>query len=341
MHADFCDFCGRDSLKFVYQPEGSTRGLKVFLCGHCGLVQSTPRIDRTEKRHDAAVSGGADWGNVRYGKGFRTQVAMDALARHADLGAGLSLLDVGSNRGRFTAAFLEAAPNAQITAVEPDERYADSCAGLSRTRLIQSRIEDAKLADASFDVVHSCHTIEHLAGPFGSLKDHARVLKPGGLLVLDAPNIALIGGNDILEEWFIDKHLYHFSDVTLGRMIEAAGFTIIEQPDPKDRINLIFVARKSGTPAAEIAADDPLAAPAVTEAVVDETQLTAEDRARLSLKTGRTEMMPVVKTNQLPGDRMSDAEMLAEVDTSRRSMIIGGVVVTAIAIAAALVYFLR
>ena len=52
-------------------------------------------------------------------------------------------------------------------------------------------------------------------------------------------------------------------------------------------------------------------------------------------------MMPVVKTNQLPGDRMSDAEMLAEVDTSRRSMIIGGVVVTAIAIAAALVYFLR
>ncbi len=37
------------------------------------------------------------------------------------------------------------------------------------------------------------------------------MLKHGGLLVLDAPNIALIGGDDILEEWFIDKHLYHFS----------------------------------------------------------------------------------------------------------------------------------
>ena len=53
------------------------------------------------------------------------------------------------------------------------------------------------------------------------------MLKQGGLLVLDAPNIALIGGDDILEEWFIDKHLYHFSKRTLARMIEAAGFTIV------------------------------------------------------------------------------------------------------------------
>ena len=255
MHADLCDFCGRDSLKFIYQPDGSTRGLKVYLCGHCGLAQSTPRIDRTEKRHGAAVSGGADWGNVRYGKGFRTQVAMDALARHADLEKGASLLDVGSNRGRFVAAFLEAAPHAHITAVEPDERYADSCAGLVRTQLIQSRIEDAKLADASFNILHSCHTLEHLASPAATLADHWRVLKTGGLLVLDVPNLALLGGEDVLEEWFIDKHLYHFSDVTLGRMIEAAGFTIIEHPDPKDRINLLFVARKNGTSATGIAAD--------------------------------------------------------------------------------------
>src|SRR5665213_2306093 len=130
MHPDlpFCDFCGRDSLQFAYQPEGSTRGLKVTLCRHCGLVQSAPRIDRTEKRHGAAVSGGADWGNVRYGKGFRTQAAMDALARHVAFDGAIALLDVGSNRGRFADAFLGAAPHGEVTAIEPDERYADSCA---------------------------------------------------------------------------------------------------------------------------------------------------------------------------------------------------------------------
>jgi len=249
-----CDFC-RGQLAPRYRPEGSTRGLTVHVCQHCGLVQSTPRVARTKERHGASVSGGADWGNVRYGKGFRTAQAMDALRRHADLGESLALLDVGSNRGSFARAFLDAAPNAALTALEPDERFAQTAADLPRTRLIQARIEDMAFADASFDIVHSCHTIEHLAEPFTALRDHARILKHGGLLVIDAPNIALIGGEDIVEEWFIDKHLFHFSARSLSRMITAAGFSILEQADPGDPINLLFVARKNGRVSAPIAAD--------------------------------------------------------------------------------------
>jgi len=261
--AALCDFCGQDAaLHFAYQAEPSPRDLKVHVCGHCGLVQSLPRIDRTSTRHGAAVSSGADWGNVRYGKGFRTQAALEALARHVKLDGGLALLDVGSNRGSFAKAFLDAAPRANITAVEPDERYADSCANLPRTKLVWARTEETEFPDASFDIVHSCHTIEHLAAPFAALKDHARVLKQGGLLVLDAPNIALIGGDDIVEEWFIDKHLFHFSKGTLARMIEAAGLTIIARPDPADLTNLLFVARKTRTPVAQIAPDPAEAAQA-------------------------------------------------------------------------------
>lgn len=250
-----CDFCRHAALSFAYAPSGSTRGLKVHVCRHCGLVQSTPRIARTKDRHAAAVSGGADWGNVRYGKGFRTRQALEAVARHSDLAAPLALLDVGSNRGSFARAFLEAAPAARLTAVEPDERFADTCADLPRTELVRARTEATAFADGRFDIVHSCHTIEHLAEPFAALKDHARVLKAGGLLVIDAPNIALIGGEDIAEEWFIDKHLFHFSARTLSRMIEAAGFELIEQNDPADLVNLLFVARKAGAANAAVAAD--------------------------------------------------------------------------------------
>lgn len=262
--SSFCDFCHHEALAFAYMPDGSRRGLKVHVCGHCGLVQSTPRIARTGDRHGAAVSGGADWGNVRYGKGFRTDAAMTALARHADLSQGLALLDVGSNRGSFARAFLAAAPAARLTAVEPDERFADSCADLPRTELVRARIEDTHFPDAGFDIVHSCHTIEHLGAPFAALKDHARVLKPGGLLVIDAPNIALIGGEDIVEEWFIDKHLFHFSARTLARMTQAAGFEIIAQNDPADMINLLFIARKKGESADAVTADPAEAAQAMT-----------------------------------------------------------------------------
>ena len=250
-----CDQCGETDLDFAYAPERSTRGLKVHLCRYCGLMQSLPRIDRTGTRQAMAVSSGADWGNVRYGKGFRTGQTLDAIASFIAFDAPLAVLDVGSNRGSFAKAFLYKAPNAKLVAVEPAERYADSSAQLPRTFLIQSRIEDIHLEDAAFDIVHSCHTIEHLAHPFAALKDHARVLKDGGLLVIDAPNIALIGGDDIVEEWFIDKHLYHFSHVTLSRMIEAAGFTIIAHPDPGDAINLLYVARKTGAAKTEFAAN--------------------------------------------------------------------------------------
>src|SRR5689334_7150962 len=98
MSDQLCELCRRAELSLAYEPHGSKRGLKVYLCEHCGLVQSLPRIDRAP-RAPAAVSSGADWGNIRYGKGFRTQAALATLRRHLDLSADLSILDVGSNRG--------------------------------------------------------------------------------------------------------------------------------------------------------------------------------------------------------------------------------------------------
>src|SRR5580658_426237 len=110
---ELCELCRHDMLEAIYEPERSTRGLKVYLCRHCGLLQSLPRIDRAT-RAPAAVSGGADWGNVRYGKGFRTKIALDVIAQHTNIGKYIALLDVGSNRGSFAKAFLAAAPNAHI-----------------------------------------------------------------------------------------------------------------------------------------------------------------------------------------------------------------------------------
>ncbi len=153
-------------------------------------------------------------------------------------------------------ALLDTAPGGHVVAVEPDERVAASC-GRAAARASGARAHRERALEARrFDVVHSCHTIEHLIHPAKTLADHHRVLKDGGLLILDAPNTALLASDDIVEEWFIDKHLYHFSERTLSRMIEAAGFTILEHPDPRDRSNLLFVAKKNGKKPAEMIASD-------------------------------------------------------------------------------------
>ncbi len=251
---DTCELCRRDTLKAVYTPERSQRNISVQVCAHCGLVQSLPRADRAPRRAPA-VSSGADWGNVRYGKGFRTNIALDAVLRRYKPWDSFSLLDVGSNRGSFARALLDATSNSTIVAVEPDERVAQSCAGLQRLELHVGRIEDSALESGRFDIVHSCHTIEHLAHPAQVLADHWRCLNNGGLLILDAPNIALLGADDIVEEWFIDKHLTHFSERTLTRMVEAAGFSILEKSNPADLENLFLVAKKSIRADNVIAAD--------------------------------------------------------------------------------------
>lgn len=241
---DICDSCRASGLEEAYTPADSARGLKIYVCANCGLVQSLPRADRAP-RSAAAVSSGADWGNVRYGKGFRTNAGLTLLRPRADFRESLRVLDVGSNRGAFARAFLAAAPKSSIVCVEPDERVAKSVADLDRAELIEARIEDTDLPGNAFDIVHSCHTLEHLASPGATLADHWRVLKLGGLLILDVPNIALIGGEDIVEEWFIDKHLYHFSHATLAALLKAAGFEIVAKPNPNDRENLLFAARKA------------------------------------------------------------------------------------------------
>ena len=240
---DLCDLCRSSALEPVYQPPGTGRGLTVYLCDHCGLMQSLPRIAHAPRRA-AAVSAGADWGNVRYGKGFRTEACLLILRARADLGESLSVLDVGSNRGSFARALLAEAPRARLTCVEPDERVARSCSNIERIESVCARIEDTSFPDESFDIIHSCHTIEHLKSPNAVLADHWRALKPGGLLIIDAPNIALIASDDILEEWFIDKHLFHFSPGTLARLLTANGFEVIDGPDKSDRENLLIAARK-------------------------------------------------------------------------------------------------
>lgn len=249
---DLCDLCRSSALEPVYQPPGSVRGLTVYLCDHCGLMQSLPRIDHAPRR-TAAISAGADWGNVRYGKGFRTEACLSILSKRADLTQPLSVLDVGSNRGSFARALLAEAPRAQLTCVEPDERVARSCANVERIESVCARIEDTSFRDETFDVIHSCHTIEHLKSPRAVLAEHWRTLKPGGLLIIDAPNVALISSDDIVEEWFIDKHLFHFSAGTLARLLIATGFEVIQGPDASDRENLLFAARKRMVAARPIA----------------------------------------------------------------------------------------
>jgi SAM-dependent methyltransferase len=60
--------------------------------------------------------------------------------------------------------------------------------GFSPWRVIRARGEELPLADDSFDLVVSAAVIEHVSDIRGVVLEAVRVLRPGGLLVLNAPN---------------------------------------------------------------------------------------------------------------------------------------------------------
>jgi hypothetical protein len=80
-----------------------------------------------------------------------------------------------------------------------------------------------------------------------------RVLKPSGHFFIEVPNVALIGDNDIVEEWFAQDNLFHYSATTLMRLLRLAGFRIVDGPYP-DRTNITLVAMKAAVGDAPVTA---------------------------------------------------------------------------------------
>ncbi len=238
-----CDHCRSPRLTRLYPVPTSQRGLSVYQCQACALVQSLPRT-ATSSGRKVAVSAGANWGNVRYGKGFRTRAAIGILQRRIDLGRVEHCLDVGANRGSFVLALHALTPGAAILAVEPDSKVVGDYLDHPAIEVVQQRIETLSLAEERFDLIYCSHTLEHLHSPAAVLQQLHRAMRADGLLLLEVPNIAFIGGGDVVEEWFIDKHLYHYSPATLVAALEAAGFHCPADQVVSDSTNITVMATK-------------------------------------------------------------------------------------------------
>jgi SAM-dependent methyltransferase len=137
---------------------------------------------------------------------------------------GARILDVGCGRGVALRALARSGFEAHGF-----ERSRDAVEGLERT--VHVRIaDDLAAADYPAEHFHTVivwHVLEHLRNPQEVLLEIARILKPGGRVIVAVPNYSSIQARWAGSAWFhldLPRHLFHFPIAGLRQLLETCGF---------------------------------------------------------------------------------------------------------------------
>ncbi len=238
-----CNLCGSSLIARLFD----TGGCEVVKCRKCGLVFLPPRVatddiyseDYFVQRKDYFFNDGV------------TDASGEESAHISDFREGLAwietyerppgrLLDIGCAMGAFLSI---ARDNGwQCHGVERSA-YAASVARQrhSGIEIFAGRLRDKGYPSGFFDVITMWDVIEHLPDPLEELKEVRRILKPGGLLLVNTPNekALLRGMAGLIYKYsggrvkypvarlYHEFHLYYLDTETLALYFEKAGMNVV------------------------------------------------------------------------------------------------------------------
>lgn len=116
-------------------------------------------------------------------EGFYGLIADDTIAlmsRHVDL-TGKRIADFGGGAGFYSQAFTRAGATSLVVDLDFEEIQAH---GVRHPLSVQARAEQAPLADSSVDIAFSSNMLEHVPDLSTVADQIARVVRPGGFVVL-------------------------------------------------------------------------------------------------------------------------------------------------------------
>ena len=198
------------------------------VCADCALVYQSPRPgpESVARLYEGGAyhvtRGGIPEHYVQYSL-RRSVDALDwALERLPATGRAL---DIGCGIGGALVKLRN--EGWDVSGVEPDGTMAEVARSRFGLDAIDGFFDETTFAGASFDLAYSCHVWEHLADPLATTKAAHSVLAPtSGHLMIVVPTFRR--PRTRASACFTAPHTYMFTEVSLGNIVDAAGFDVID-----------------------------------------------------------------------------------------------------------------
>ncbi|MFH1888990.1 MAG: class I SAM-dependent methyltransferase [Candidatus Omnitrophota bacterium] len=207
---------------------------KMYKCGGCGVIFLEPVPDSRTIEEFYSEEYFRNH-NIQYLKGL-DDAAVESRIRLAEESVryeihpfkkGGKLLEVGCASGFF----LKAAERLgwEVTGIEVSEFASSFASKRLGLKVMNSRLEDAKLPKGYFDAIVMFMVLEHLPDPVRILKTAKESLKPDGIMIIKIPNYRCVESRIFGARWHqlsFPYHLYIFSPVSVRHLADNHGFKV-------------------------------------------------------------------------------------------------------------------
>ncbi len=229
-----CNLCGSEDRA----PYCAENGLGLVQCQNCGLVYVSPRPEANElyalygetyfHNDDSGVVGYTDY--IRDEPNIRKTFAGRLKRLERFIQPGGKALDVGCAAGFFLdeahkRGWKVHGMDVSGFAVQyVRERFGHD--------VRHGSLLDLDYMPEAFDLLSMWDVIEHVPDPHAYVQRAAQLLRQGGIFALATPDVESLPARLAGRRWvgykLSEEHVYYFSVRTLRRMLDEAGFEVID-----------------------------------------------------------------------------------------------------------------
>jgi SAM-dependent methyltransferase len=233
-----CDLCGQKSFEPISARDRRGRPLRTVVCRQCGLVrhwhmptdQQVRNFYSNQYRQD--YHGEESPSPRRIMRAWENGKRIYRLLAHY-IAPSARVFEVGAGIGCTIRYFAEHRFDA--SGIEPHAGFQRFAAQSLRAQVTNRDLFDCHDVQ-DIDLLLLVHVIEHFRSPREALQRIAQMLKTGGLLYMECPNLAAPFA--LRNRMFHFAHIHNFTPSTLDAMAALAGFRHVVWIDPVDSPNV-------------------------------------------------------------------------------------------------------